>query len=253
MNSRARRIHNFRGNDQEYITYLESLVLRVTPPSPPYSDVRDEAIDSSDSDANNPLVIIEYQPGYPVEDEQRLPIHAEKKKRPAPRWEKEIDEMIGDIPPQDWSLRRKTVGISSEASIFVALDILIHGVKPQRGQMGEEADTLMANDYASDSVLHLLDTFALATASLQVHEAFTTQVLNFRVFVFVSLCCVALHNGAEQELVDKIMQKCVSDSCQKNLTRLRNGALWVNRMMAQLAADGFSYLAYELFVLCKST
>jgi hypothetical protein len=73
----------------------------------------------------------------------------------------------------------------------------------------------------------------------------------FRVFVFVSLCCVALHNGTDQGLVDQIMQKCVSESSEKNLARLRNGALWVNRMMAALAADGFDYLAYELFVLCK--
>lgn len=76
-------------------------------------------------------------------------------------------------------------------------------------------------------------------------------MFSFHVFVFVLLCYVTLHDSADQELVDKIMQKCVSDLREKNLARLRSGALEVNRMRAKPVADGFDHLAYKLFVLCK--
>ncbi len=162
-----------------------------------------------------------------------------------------MDEMISDMNTEDWPSRRRTVGLSSETEILVALDMMIHGTKSQIQLTASEGNLPMGCHHPSKPVLQLLNAFATTTANLQTQARFTKQTVFFREFVFVSLCCVALHNGAEQKLVNQIMQKCISDSSEKNLALLRNGALWVNRMMVALADDGFDYLAYELFVLCK--
>lgn len=247
------RIHDFQGTDHEYITYLESLVLQATancsPPSPARSDVRDETNDNSYSSPENPIVFVPYQPQLSEQDQYF--IRPTKRKRKERRWERLMDEMISEMAAEDLWSRRRTIGLSSQAGILVALDITIHGAKSRTDPISSDADLSMTSYRSSNPVLLLLDAFATTTAALKVQEAFTTQMFFFRVFVFVSLCCVALHNGADQKLVDKIMQKCVSNSCEKNLSRLRNGALWVNRMIVELAADGLDYLAYELFVLCK--
>ena len=113
-------------------------------------------------------------------------------------------------------------------------------------------DVSVAGYDSSNAILQLLNAFANTTEMLKVEAAFTTQVYNFRVFVFVSLCCVALYYNANPSVVDDIMRKCISDSHWRNLARLRNGALWTNRMMNELAADGLGHLAYEVFVLCES-
>ncbi|OBT59274.1 hypothetical protein VE04_00369 [Pseudogymnoascus sp. 24MN13] len=284
MTSRT-RIDQFDGTDSEYIAYLESKVLQLSiircpppphskahqlttnhspPPSPPSevrelttnrsspslsrSEVRDEAIDGSDGDEVlfDTLEIILYNPS---QDSSHNP--AKKRQRIQTRWEHEMDGMLSDIPKsKDWSPKRESVGLASSAKILVALDVIIHGRGPQMDLNTGQTDLSVVCYDRSNAILQLLNTFAITTAALQIETTFTRQTYRFRVFVFVSLCCVALHHGVEKRFVEEAMQKCVSDSCGKNLTRLRNGALWVNRMMSTLAADGLGHRAYELFVLC---
>ncbi|KFY99052.1 hypothetical protein V498_01026 [Pseudogymnoascus sp. VKM F-4517 (FW-2822)] len=286
MTSRT-RIDQFDGTDSEYIAYLESKVLQLSiircsppprskahrlttnhspPPSPP-SEVRelttnrsppkfsrsevggDEAIDSSEGDEvlSDTLEIILYNPSQDCLSHNP----AKKRQRIQTRWEHEMDGMLSDIPnAKDWSPKRKSVGLASSAKILVALDVIIHGRGPQMDLNTGQTDLSVVCYDRSNAVLQLLNTFAITTAALQIETTFTRQIYRFRVFVFVSLCCVALHHGVEKKFVEEAMQRCVSDSCGKNLTRLRNGALWVNQMMSTLAADGRGHRAYELFVLC---
>jgi hypothetical protein len=208
--------------------------------------VRD-TIDSSDGDEalSDTLKIIPYNPSQNCLSYNP----AKKRQRIQPQWLREMDDMLSDIPnARDWSSKRESVGLSSPAKFLVALDLIIHGKDPQ---IDVDIGPTDVCDDRPNAILKLLNTFAVTTAALQIETTFTRQICRFRVFVFVSLCCVAQHHGMEKRFVEEAMKKCISDSSEKNLARLRNGALWVNRMMSTLAADGRGHRAYELFVLCE--
>jgi hypothetical protein len=240
-----RKIDDFIGTDSEYIVYLERkvrhLIAHPGSLSPPPS-----------FDGNNDFDIIEYDPVSSTQD-------ASKSLRPAKRqrtqdkgrWEGEMDAMLRDINDEDLALKRKSVGLSSSPDILMALDLIIDGKRPPTERVANDTHLSVVCYDPSNIVVQLLDSFATRTAALEIDATFTTQIYHFRMLVFISLCCVALKRGVAMSVIENIMQKCVSDSTGKNLSRLRSGALWVNRMMSTLAADGFGHLAYEIFVLCE--
>jgi len=249
MTSRS-RIGNFPGTDSEYIAYLESIVRQAIPthalPSPPRSVERSEASNDCDGDEAGPnsIKFISYEPEpEPYNDNSR----SAKRQRTQLRWMGEMDSMLDDLSVSDWSSERKRVGLASSAEILTALDIVI-GNKP-RSELAV-CNTVACYD-TSNTVLQLLDTFGSATAALRVGKTFATQIYLFHELVFVSTCSVALNHGVDQDKVDEIMRKHISCTDGRNLDRLRSGALWVNRMMSILAADGLGYMAYEYFVIRK--
>jgi hypothetical protein len=136
------------------------------------------------------------------------------------------------------------------------LDIMIHG-KPRT----EDRNPIsLPSHHSLNRVQQILDDFDTATVALEKEKAFIGQMGHFRQFLLASLCCVVLHKSHDTdtiEMVNEIMRRRVSDTSEKNLARLRKGALWVHSRMAELAGDSEGYegnsghLAYEIFVLCK--
>lgn len=244
-----RRIDDFRGTDSEYIAYLESIVRQAIatqhpPPSPSRSAVRREASNDSDGEEapRNSIEFIPYEPETDGDDSRPA-----KKQRGQPRWEHEMDNMLHDLNDPDWSSVRKAVGLSSSNDILAAFDILI-GTKSSIERPTNTDTSLVCYD-ASNAVLQLLDAMGSATSELKIRKKFARQIYLFHKFVFVSTCSVALYYGVDPDKVDEIMRRHISDTDGRNLDRLRSGALWVNRMMSKLAADGLGYMAYELFVV----
>lgn len=261
---------DFQGTDVEYIDYLEAIILSDAtrypsaiplpplrrsatsrpsapspPPSPSPSSLRDEAIENSDGDkTDNVLEFIPYEPKAqtsfrPAKNNGETGIWRHRKNR-------ELDDIIKDTG-KGWALRRAELGLSCEAGIIKALDFMIHGRPRTQLLPGPVSKTL---HHQSDPVLQLLDTFATGTVALDCDKEFTTQIAYFRGFLYVSLCCVALHNGTDKDLVDQNMKLYITDASESHLVRLRNGALWVNKTMAEMAKD-IGDFAYELFVLCE--
>lgn len=234
-----KRIGNFLGTDSDYIAYLESIIHQAIPmhalPSPPCS---------SDKAGPSSIGFISYEPELYNDNLRPRPA---KRQRTQPRWKHEMDGMLHDLKISDWSSEREKVGLASSAEILTAFDILI-ATKPS---MGLAVCTTVACYDTSNAVLQLLETFGSATAALKVGKTFAKQIYLFHELIFVSTCSVALQHGANQDEVDEIMRRHISSTDGKNLDRLRSGALWANRMMNKLAADGFKHMAYEFFVIRK--
>ncbi|CZT53504.1 uncharacterized protein RSE6_15114 [Rhynchosporium secalis] len=247
-----KRVDDFCGTDTEYIDYLESKICQLTAteplPSPVRSVVPEDAINDCDSDEHPTpsITFIEYDPQIDRLDHPSQS-QAPKRQRIQPRWEREMDEMLRDFPDAgNWASKREEVGLTSSDNILKALDILIHGKESQADAAPIEANSSIIS---ADRVSQLLNNFAVSTAALQIEQTFTTQIYHFRVFIFVSLCCVSLDQRVDGDLVEEVMAKCVSGSSAKNLSKLRSGAFWVNKMMSRLAAQGLGHRAYELFIL----
>jgi len=163
--------------------------------------------------------------------------------------------MLRDISSamDDWSSKRKAIGLPSSANILAAFDMIIDGAKSPTKPTAANNDLSMVPYQSSNAVLELLNNYARVTATLGIDKAFTVQVLRFRVLVFVSMCCVLIYYGVEKSLVDRAMRLCISQSVGKNLDCLRRGASWVNRRICTLGSAGLDHRASELFVLCKSS
>lgn len=274
-------IDGFQGTMIEYILYLENKVLNRIPPILPLSDAHNPN--------RNKLQISHYKhiDGEPA---QSRPAQSRKRKRsqpsepstppetpdtsetpetpepsqtseppepsevqpvqPAPRWQSSMDMMIESMAAENVLSRRKAIGLSSQAEIIEALNILIHG---NQGKDISNHNTTPSDDSFSslNPTLQLLNTFAVTTDCLRIQTSFIEQIYHFRMLIFVSICCVAIYDGADEELIHTVMKKCVSNSGKKNLRRIRKGALWVNRMMEKLSRDGFGHFAFEIFVLCE--
>ena len=247
--NRRRRIDNFQGTDIEYIGYLESKVaqlsnLRPAPDSPPSPTPSHEGV-NEESDNDAAVTFIEFDPST-------LPRLAKRRRTTSLRWRIEMGEMLREISDmRDWSLKRASVGLSSSSDLLSAFDMIIHGTVVPRGPAPEPgADFCLVSHEPDSPTLRLLSSYAKATATLRIGKTFMSQIVGFRVLVFVSICCVSLYHGVEKSLIDQVMRECISDSDDKNLDRLRSGALWVNRMMATLAPT-LHHRASELFVLCE--
>ena len=229
MVSQKWRVDNFEGTALEYITYLESLLLttanysppsRAAQPSPPSSpspspsDLPDEAIDTSVGDETHTdlLKFIQYEP---------LTCSGKRKRG---RWEKEMNKVISEMTTDSLGSKRAKTGLSSEADIIKALDIMIYG-KPRTNLITDLVTSKVTTMDRRSNILQILDDFAEITTALGVTKSFAGQMCRFRRFLSVSLCCVALHNGTDPELLDEFMKKHISNSSEKNLNRLRNAAL----------------------------
>ncbi|KAG9229473.1 hypothetical protein BJ875DRAFT_488887 [Amylocarpus encephaloides] len=208
------RINNFQGTLSEYVAYLETKVKQLTTVySPPSSPQSD------------------------VCDEQN-----------------EMDNMLRDIPSaEDWSSKRRAVGLSSLPEILVTFNAIIKNVIPSIEPTTTESDCVLARFRPADAALQITNSYANGVAAMEIGRKFTTQIVNFCTLVFVSLCHVLVYHGIEKRRIDIVMQACVSQSDPKNLNVLRRGSGWVNRMISTLVVGGLRHLGSEIFVLCGRT
>ena len=119
--------------------------------------------------------------------------------------------LLASLSLQDWLSKRRTVGLLSSAKTLEAFDMII-GIIPRTAPDVTKGDLSVACYDSFNAILRLLDAFANTTAVMGIEEAFITQVYNFRVFVFVLLCYVALYYSVDPTVVDDIMRKCISGS-----------------------------------------
>jgi len=228
------RIDNFQGSDSEYIIYLERKVTQLTrphsPPSSPQADVGDK------------LRFVPFEPGTLATCGKTTPN----------RWQNEMDKMLGSFPGDgDWSSKRESTGLSTESKLLLAFDI-ITGISMPSVKPTTVGSNLLA-PAELDTAFRLVGGYAKSVAAMNTEKVFTTQIVNFCNVIFVSQCCVLLHQGVEASRVDDLMKICISKSDPKNLGVLRRGAIWVNRMIRVLAGDGLGQRASEAFVLCGET
>jgi hypothetical protein len=136
--------------------------------------------------------------------------------------------MLKDISDtKDWSLKRASVGLLSSTDLLSAFDMIIHNTvsPPKPALTNTDVDFSLVCSEPDNAALRLLSSYAKVTAILKIGKAFMAQIVDFRVLVFVSICCVLLHHGVTKGLIDQVMRQSISNSGDKNLDRLRSAAL----------------------------
>ncbi|THC88477.1 hypothetical protein EYZ11_012079 [Aspergillus tanneri] len=252
------RRFDFKGDDAQYVSFLEDIVQKSgllqpakLPPSteghthsayvssrnrhqhtPPTSEDEETMV-------SRQLRIIQYDP-FETEKSNRL--------RPSKeRWQKELDRLLSLVPniealdtkAQEMGLGDNQIVISSLVDGFI---IGNHG--------GPDATSIPLPD--SGFVLALRK-YALFTKKSHNEARLLSCLARFQELVFVSFCDVALGLGEAKDRVHDAMRLYISNSEGRNLDKIISGARWVNRCITSLSITPWGSRSPEIFILGGQT
>lgn len=172
------------------------------------------------------------------------------------RWMHEADILLKEIPEATtWVEKWEKRGLSHKFHYHNAVGTVL-GTPPtaeSRFDAMSSATAILDNHDCNvrENLLASVSRYAetVKSSGAAVREA--AHIAAFQELVFVSLCVILLDHGVETAMVDEIMRICVSDSSERNLRRLRLGALWVNKVIHELQWAGWGERASGIFILCK--
>lgn len=268
------RIDRFQGTDSQYIRYLEGEVtyLRVHYPVqsslsrsfsaraviPAYNTAKDfepqQRQDGSIISDSSGMQFILYQPHLYQPHLETTPRPLKHPRQVLPRWREVADELLRNLPlTHQWCQKREEMNLKDEVDLLRAYSaILSINQAPEIRNSHEPASALVVDQHKqSCSPCDVARAYALATKRLEDRSKFVVQVLSFRQLVFTSLCVLLGHMGVRREAVESIMQVCISDSDGRHLSDIRQGAIWVNRMIAYMMEKGSGNRASEIFVISE--
>lgn len=163
------------------------------------------------------------------------------------QWQKVADQFLRDIPiAKKWLNKRETIGLLSDAQNAFAIKSTC-GI----AIASHKTHSQLALTLKPISVIEAATAYAQAAKNSQMGAALAQQLSSFHTLILVSFCAVLEKLGHQVPEINKVMRSCISKSSEVNLSRLRRGALWVNRMIIDLNAAGFNNRATELFLLCE--
>ncbi|KAL9609975.1 MAG: hypothetical protein Q9167_005303 [Letrouitia subvulpina] len=170
--------------------------------------------------------------------------------RGRPRWKDEADNLLRKIPSaEQWLNAWKKYGDGN------IVDALTQGLAPDSEVQAVSLITsapVCNNENTNDFLLSRLSSYARAIKSCPLHLAWYRDQATFRELIFVSFCEVLVKSGTHMKAVNDIMRIYVTDSSWRNLTRLRKGALWVNKLIHTLQDRGWRHRATLVFILCNA-
>jgi len=264
------RLHGFQGTDQEYISYLEGVILstvRSRPPSPPtlsshggddgelYTPrspvglasnagaLSSEGVRGTSTGSASRKMTLAQKPANKnnqltfVYDKHSFgPPVTKRARSQEPRWRKYADDMLQEIATVDtWS------SADNDRAITIILGTL-------RESGSSDVSNPVVKPMPLTGLLDCATRYAKQNRASHTEMNFSRKLLSFQDLVFVSLCVVLIHCGVDQGKVDDVMRICISASSAKHLCRLRSGAVWANRLINHLFRQGWGHHATDVFV-----
>ncbi|KAE8377769.1 hypothetical protein BDV26DRAFT_292878 [Aspergillus bertholletiae] len=257
-----RRQFGFRGSDVEYIAFLESKVLEssriiesyvlsskpnqsrgLSTTTVPRASLQKNSFSSSSEDEgyeSGSLQIIEYTPNVPS-----LPPNQNAASSTKPRWLKELDEFLTQIPQLgSWDRGRLEYTVNNDIilKIIVSCEPL-----PSGYFLGLRPYSVQAPNQRG--ILSVLQKYCKFTQNIQTQVKMCERVAQFLELVFVSLCAVALKAVEDVDPVYNIMRTYVSNAKRKHLDNLIRGATWANHCVSALYKTPWGYRGQEVFLI----
>ena len=110
------------------------------------------------------------------------------------------------------------------------------------------------SDSASSNILvQRSQNYAIICRERDISATLSVKLVNFQKFILVSMCVVLCDLGFPDEVVDSIMRVGVTQSGDtRYLSRLRQTAIWMNRLIDRLNSNGWDNRGSELLLLCEA-
>lgn len=174
--------------------------------------------------------------------------------------------MLNEILKIDaWKLQREKLDIASWNRILFAFNTIANATGTASTDNGRPSGKVLLRRQLPSS-FHPDEIYLYNSAmdyndfseELGKDAVLLTRVYCFRQLVIGSMCVVMQKQGCAQSLVDEIMRKMLESDHERKaktysseyLQRLRDAALWVNKIIAKLGAT-LGHRASEIFLLCK--
>ena len=167
----------------------------------------------------------------------------------------EIRDLMSLVPKTDadWSHRRKAVLLSEPEAIVKTFFQLIYGaqLKSKPSEPGFDQHVTTEHD--------LLGAYRRFAMGLKRDSMQLTQLSNFSMFLYLSLCRVAAKAGTVPvKEIDEHMRETLEGSRRATLTathlrNLRASVRWPINQASELRRRGLGNRADELFLLCESS
>lgn len=233
----SHRLDNFTGTTEQYVAYLEALVLEAR-----------VVLDGQSHNLSSP-------PPSPVPSTTRPcglrfalfdPATIAPAKSP-PQWQAELAKLLNEVPAVVvWEDTRREIGLGvSDNDMHVMAQLL--GVSTLNWSANAPANSIVETTSQKSPLLQSARFYAEFTGRFLTFTQLTRNLGFFQQLIVASLCAVLEGNKVPTEDVDAIMSLCVSE---KSLYRYRLGAVWVNRQISSLFFQGWGHRASELFLLC---
>jgi hypothetical protein len=159
-----------------------------------------------------------------------------------PRWRQIADDILRDaLIGTQWTERRKTLGLATTEGVTWLTSAILGAHTQVFGQR---------TGHLADGVMVSAQVYAKSTKAAQEYSDMFYQIRYFMELVFVSLCAVLEILDYPVDDINNTMRILLSDSEDANLKRLRRGALWVNRTIADMCKAGAGDYSTEFFFLC---
>ncbi|KAL4745845.1 hypothetical protein BDW72DRAFT_45688 [Aspergillus terricola var. indicus] len=249
----VRRRIPFEGNDAQYVSYLEDIILgsqlhrgqgafqpqTVTAGRSDYvgferSCTPPASEEDSNDESSQTLQIIECKPGEFKEPPKKQARHLDK------RVQQELDTFIAQVPDiTDFDSTMEKLGLGDNQTIVSGLinglDMSSHDAINSLGSCSE--------------ALHTLREYALFTKKCNDITKRLRCLAQFQGIVFISLCDVVLGIGEARDRVYEAMQIHISNSHEQHLHKIIAGARWVNRCVVELSTKGWGSRSSEIFLI----
>jgi len=240
------RVRNFKGKTKQYVEYLESLVRSLE------EEVRAlrhrNGLPTQSTEPHSTLLVFQIEaPEIRNTKDQNAKGRVE--------WKPLLNEFTSLIPKDEggWAARRKQVRLHKTEDILSAFHLLTR-YSPQLGSL-DVGNTL--NSKAD--ILGVLEDYGRFVVGLEIHKTWAIQLSYYSSLLFVCLCVISLHAGADKDAVNDQLRQFLTElqgkKCEAGadyLSQLRSAVLWVLRRMGELEKRGMEHRSYEIFVLCMA-
>lgn len=166
-----------------------------------------------------------------------------------PLWKSDADRLLAKVPRGSQLLEGlKHSGIRSPQDSATAICVL-QGYPQDRSQQAMTASSARVTD-SFEHCLLAAGQYSASISNWRAEAAKGIHLVAFQKLVFVSLCVILLHQGCQIGFVDSLMRNTFGNTSDKNLKRLRSGALWANKLINSLSKKGWGKRASDLVFLC---
>lgn len=243
------RVFPYPGDNESYILYLESqLMMALTMLG--YISPLETPVTTEDIVSQEPLSAdsIQFVQCHPQREVRSREVPGGK----PPKWKTQLDAFIRAIPSQaQWVDARNKAGIHTTARNQSALRLMLgHATEASPNDL--RGGTMISRaTYAPHKGLVLRGyQYAEFINSCVDDRNFTVSVVAFQKLIFVSYCVVMLQAGISRDTTNDMMRHYFHHTNdEKYLEGYRCGALWVNRCVAELLAQGWGHKSWEIFLL----
>ncbi|KAJ5110870.1 hypothetical protein N7532_001405 [Penicillium argentinense] len=236
----AERAFSYLGDDKSYISYLETQLMMALS-----MITREE--DTIPQEPQSPRSIQFVQCHPQIDSQSRFNLDG----KPA-KWKRQLEDFICAIPSEaQWADARTKAGIHTKDRNRYALRLMLgHAAEAPLSEVRGSPIISRVTHTEHEGLVLRGYRYADFINSCVDDQNFTISVVAFQKLIFVSFCVVMLQTGISQNTTDNMMRHYFHQcKDQKTLEGYRHGALWVNRCIAALLANGWGHKSWEIFLL----